>query len=88
MPQDNDLQSIPVGKLQIVAMESCKELGKKVDNYLVNWRKERKNENKSSVAFHGYERDTYLLKASCPRFGSGEAKGIIKESVRGSDLYI
>ena len=88
MPQDNDLQSIPVGKLQIVAMESCKELGKKVDNYLVNWTKERKNENKSSVAFHGYERDTYLLKASCPRFGSGEAKGIIKESVRGSDLYI
>ena len=88
MPQDKELQTIPVGKLQIVAMESCKELGQKVDDYLVRWRKDRQNENKSTVAFHGYERDTYLLKASCPRFGSGEAKGIIKESVRGCDLYI
>ena len=88
MPQDNHLQTIPVGKLQLVAMESCKELGKKVDDYLVQWRKERQNENKSTVAFHGYERDTYLLNASCPRFGSGEAKGVIKESVRGSDMYI
>ncbi|MDD5948450.1 MAG: ribose-phosphate pyrophosphokinase [Lachnospiraceae bacterium] len=88
MPQDTHLQTIPVGTLQLVAMESCKELGQKVDNYLVQWRKERQNENKSTVAFHGYERDTYLLNASCPRFGSGEAKGIIKESVRGGDLYI
>ncbi len=88
MPKDTHLQTIPVGTLQIVALESCKELGKKVDDYLVKWRKARQNENKSTVAFHGYERDTYLLNASCPRFGSGEAKGIIKESVRGGDLYI
>jgi ribose-phosphate pyrophosphokinase len=88
MPQDTHLQTIPVGTLQIVAMEGCKPLGQKVDDYLVQWRSQRQNENKSTVAFHGYERDTYLLKAQCPRFGSGEAKGIIKESVRGSDLYI
>ncbi|MCR4716959.1 MAG: ribose-phosphate pyrophosphokinase [Lachnospiraceae bacterium] len=88
MPKDTHLQTIPVGKLQLVAMESSKELGKLVDNYLVQWRKERQNENKSTVAFHGYERDTYLLDAKCPRFGSGEAKGEIHESVRGSDLYI
>lgn len=88
MPQDTHLQTIPVGTLQLIAMESCKDLGQMVDNYLVQWRKERQNENKSTVAFHGYERDTYLLNASCPRFGSGEAKGIIKESVRGGDLYI
>lgn len=88
MPKDTHLQTIPVGKLQIVAMESCRELGNKVNDYLVKWRKERKNENKSTVAFNGYERDTYLLDADCPRFGSGEGKGIIRESVRGSDLYI
>ncbi len=88
MPKDNHLQSIPVGTLQLVAMESHKQLGKQVDDYLVRWRKERQNENKSTVAFHGYERDTYLLDAKCPRFGSGEAKGEIHESVRGSDLYI
>ena len=88
MPQDTHLQTIPVGNLQIVAMESCKALGQKVDDYLVKWRKERQNENKSTIAFHGYERDSYLLNADCPRFGSGEAKGVIRESVRGSDLYI
>ena len=88
MPQDTHLQTIPVGNLQLVAMESCKPLGQKVDEYLVKWRKERQNENKSTVAFHGYEKDSYLLDAACPRFGSGEAKGIIRQSVRGSDLYI
>ena len=88
MPKDTHLQTIPVGRLEIVALKSHRELGEKVDKYLVQWRKERKNENKSTVAFHGYERDTYLLDADCPRFGSGEAKGVIHESVRGSDLYI
>ena len=88
MPQDTHLQTIPVGNLQIVAMEGCKPLGKKVDDYLVKWRRERQNENKSTVAFHGYEKDTYLLDAVCPRFGTGEAKGLIRDSVRGSDLYI
>ncbi|MEG2774800.1 MAG: ribose-phosphate pyrophosphokinase, partial [Acetivibrio sp.] len=52
------------------------------------WRTERENEHKATIAFAGYQRDTYLLKATCPRFGTGEAKGIILESVRGSDLYI
>ncbi|MBQ4233129.1 MAG: ribose-phosphate pyrophosphokinase [Lachnospiraceae bacterium] len=88
MPKDTHLQTIPVGRLEIVAHKSHKELGEMVDKYLVQWRKERQNENKSTVAFHGYERDTYLLDADCPRFGSGEAKGVIHESVRGCDLYI
>ena len=88
MPDDSKLETIPVGRLGIIAMESCTELGKKVDNYLVKWRAERQNEHKSTIAFHGYERDSYLIDSSCPRFGSGEAKGVIRESVRGTDLYI
>lgn len=88
MPKDNHLSTIPVGKLQIAALESCKPLAEKVDKYLVQWRGERQNINLSNVAFQGYQRDTYLLDTRCPRFGSGEAKGVINESVRGSDLYI
>lgn len=85
--QKKELDSIPVGKLGIIALESSKALGKKVDDYIVQWRNERENEHKSTIAFSGYQRDSYLLNANCPRFGSGEAKGIIRESVRGSDLY-
>lgn len=88
MPDESKLETIPVGKLGIVAHKSCDELGKKVDKYLVRWRTERKNEHKSTIAFIGYEKDTYLINSNCPRFGSGEAKGIITESVRGSDLYL
>ena len=88
MPDDSKLETIPVGRLGIIALESCTELGNKVDNYLVRWRAERQNEHKSTIAFHGYERDSYLIESSCPRFGSGEAKGVIRESVRGTDLYI
>lgn len=88
MPDDSKLETIPVGRLGIIAMESCTELGHKVDNYLVKWRAARQNEHKSTIAFHGYERDSYLIESACPRFGSGEAKGVIRESVRGTDLYI
>ena len=88
MPDDSKLETIPVGRLSIVAMESCAELGRKVDNYLVKWRAARQNEHKSTIAFHGYERDSYLIDCGCPRFGSGEAKGVMHESVRGTDLYI
>ena len=66
----------------------CKPLGEKVDQYLVKWRAERESEHKESLAFAGYQRDSYLLDAKVPRFGSGEAKGQILESVRGTDLYL
>ncbi len=88
MPDDSKLETIPVGRLGIIAMESCTELGNKVDKYLVKWRAARQNEHKSTIAFHGYERGSYLIESVCPRFGSGEAKGVIRESVRGTDLYI
>lgn len=87
-PDDSKYSTIPVGKLGIIALQGCSELGKKVNDYIVSWRNQRDNEHKSTLAFEGYERDSYLLEASCPRFGSGEAKAIIKNSVRGSDLYI
>lgn len=83
-----NLESIPVGSLGLIPLESCKELGKKVDDYLVKWRVEREHQHKDSLAFQGYERDTYILEAKNPRFGTGEAKGFITGSVRGYDLYL
>ena len=88
MPNEKNLETIPVGPLGIVALESCKELGDKVNNYIVDWRKNRANEHKETIAFAGYEKDSYLVNAQVPRFGSGEAKGIIHQSVRGDDLFI
>lgn len=86
--QEKIFNTIPVGTLGMIALESSKNLGNKVNDYIVDWRTKRQNEHKTTIAFAGYQRDSYLLEASCPRFGSGEAKGVIKESVRGSDLYL
>ncbi len=86
--EKRNLETIPVGSLGMIALEGCKVLGEKVDKYLVKWRAERESEHKDSLAFAGYQRDSYMLGAKVPRFGSGEAKGMILESVRGTDLYL
>ena len=85
---DRNLENIPVGALGLIALDGCTEMGAKVNDYLVKWRKEDGHIHKNDVAFIGYEKDTYLIDAKVPRFGSGEAKGIINESVRGKDLYL
>ncbi len=86
--EKRNLETIPVGSLGVISLEGCRNLGQKIDYYLVKWRTERESEHKDSLAFAGYQRDSYLLNAKVPRFGSGEAKGVIMESVRGTDLYI
>lgn len=86
--EKRNLETIPAGSLGVIPVEGCKPLGEKIDYYLVKWRTERENEHKDSLAFAGYQRDSYLLTAKVPRFGSGEAKAVITESVRGMDLYI
>ncbi len=86
--EKRNLNTIPVGSLGMIPLDSCKPLGEKIDKYLVKWRTERESEHKDSLAFSGYQRDSYILKAKAPRFGSGEGKGVVLESVRGYDLYI
>ncbi|MCQ2537297.1 MAG: ribose-phosphate pyrophosphokinase [Lachnospiraceae bacterium] len=87
MSQDDILSTIPVGKLGIVALESCKTIGKKVDDYIVEWRYNRSHEEIDTINFVDYKKESYLIDATCPRFGTGEAKGYLKESIRGCDLY-
>ncbi len=86
--EKRNLETIPVGTLGLIALSGCETLGKQIDHYLVRWRSERENEHKGSLAFTGYERPSYLLSAEVPRFGTGEAKGVINQSVRGDDLYL
>lgn len=86
--EKRNLNSIPVGSLGIIPLNGCKELGDKVDQYLVRWRAERESEHKDSLAFAGYQRDSYIIQTRVPRFGTGEAKGEILQSVRGDDIYL
>ena len=89
MPRDErHTATIPYGTLGIVPLKSCSKMGKKVDDYLVQWREQREHENQSNLAFSGYKRDSYVVSASTPRFGSGEGKGVLNDSIRGYDLYI
>ena len=81
-------KTLPAAPMKLVAMESCKDLGQKVNDYLVSFRKDTINEITNSPLYANYKSNSYLVDYSCPRFGSGEAKGILKETIRGTDLFI
>ena len=86
--ENDPLSTIPVGPLGLIAMQSSAELGERINGYLKRWRNEHEESGDDMYTFPGNGRDTYLINATCPRFGTGEAKGMLKESVRGYDLYI
>ena len=83
-----NVETIPYGPLGIIAIPGCEAFADKVDKYLVEWRKTPALEHQGSIAFYGYQRETYKIDISNPRFGSGEGKAVINETVRGYDLYI
>ena len=70
-----DEMSPIVGKLSIISMKGCEEITARIDEYLKQFR------NEESVS-------TYVTHVTCPRFGTGEGKCVIDESVRGRDVYI
>lgn len=85
---ERNLDNIPVGPLGIIALDGCQEMGAMVNDYITQWRKEEDSVFKDNMLFHGYDKESFLVDAKVPRFGSGEAKGIIGESVRGKDVYL
>ena len=85
---ERTLENMPVGPLGFIPIAGCQELGKKVDDYLVAWRREDAAILEDDAVFVDYAKDSYIVDAKIPRFGSGEAKGIINESVRGKDIYL
>lgn len=89
MSQTDDLlRTIPVGPLALIPLKSCSDMGERINDYLVEWRRERNNEYHDLMTFNGYQRENYIIPAQTPRFGSGEAKGVINASVRGDDVYL
>ncbi|SFR68078.1 ribose-phosphate pyrophosphokinase [[Clostridium] aminophilum] len=82
--------TLPVGPLKIAALESCRDLADKVNQHIVEMRRSDAavDQKKQDLKYKGYEADSYLLNIECPRFGSGEAKGQVNESVRGDDIFI
>ena len=81
-------QALPVAPLKIAALEGCRELGQKVNDYIVSFRRDTSVETLDSPLYSNYQLDNYLIECRCPRFGSGEAKGMLKETVRGKDLFV
>ena len=83
-----EVQTIPYGPLGIIALPGTEALAAKIDNYLVKWRAEQAAAHKENIEFYGYQRDTYLIDTTIARFGSGEGKAVINDTIRGYDLYI
>lgn len=83
-----DFNSIPVGPLGVIAMSGCEEMGKKINTWLQKWNSLQETQDEEFYTIPGVNRDSFLIKTYCPRFGTGESKGVIKESVRGYDIYI
>ncbi len=81
-------QALPIAPLKIVALDSAAALGSIINDYLVSFRRETHINLTNDPAFQGYHEDNYLVDADCPRFSSGEGKGVFYESIRGKDLYI
>ena len=82
------LDNAPFGQLGLITVSGCEEMGKEIDFYLKHWRAERQHEHEDSPAFAGYQRSSYIIGTKVPRFGTGEGKGVVEQSVRGMDLYI
>ena len=82
------IERIPVGPLALMPLQSIAPLGKKVNDYLVSWRTKRESEHKQTLAFSGYQKSDYIVPTKISRFGTGEAKGEILETVRGVDIYL
>lgn len=84
----DELTTITQGRLGIIAMPGCEALAAKIDKYIVSCRKAVQCENKRLLCLEGYERDSYLIDVSYPRFATGEGKAVINETIRGYDLFI
>lgn len=70
-----DFKHTPYGDLAIISMRGCEDISSKVDYYLKQWR-------------NSDEDESFVIPANCPRFGTGEAKGVLNHTARGLDAYI
>ncbi len=90
MPRNDETLATrkPVAPLGIIPLRSIEKIGQEVDEYLVKWRDERNYDEHFHVVPSRYRSSSFIVECDTPRFGTGEAKGLIKQSVRGLDVYI
>ena len=80
--------ALPIAPIKIATLEGCKDFATKVNEHLVEYRHTNPTQDLQNIHYRGYSEDSYMVDSICPRFGTGEGKGMINASVRGSDLYI
>ena len=80
--------ALPIAPIKIATLEGCKDFATKVNEHLVEYRHTNPTQDLQNIHYRGYSEDSYMVDCICPRFGTGEGKGMINTSVRGSDLYI
>ena len=80
--------ALPIAPIKIATLEGCKDFATKVNEHLVEYRHTNPTQDLQNIHYRGYSEDSYMIDSICPRFGTGEGKGMINASVRGSDLYI
>ena len=90
MPRNDETLATrkPVAPLGIIPHPGIEKIGQEVDEFLVSWRNARNYDEHFHVVPERYRSDSFVVDCSVPRFGSGEAKGVITQSVRGLDIYI
>lgn len=90
MPNLRELENaMPVAPLKLIALPSAEKMARRINNHLVEFRKSIHNDKvKNDPAFQGYSEKDYLVPVAAPRFGTGEAKAIFSESIRGKDLFL
>jgi ribose-phosphate pyrophosphokinase len=87
----DEIISAPFAPLGLIIMPGCEEMGAKVNEWLMTWRESREaiEENHTPLfGILGADREDFLIQIDCPRFSTGEGKGMIKSTVRGYDIYI
>lgn len=86
---NSDLLTVPLAPLGLIAMAGCEELGQKINTWLLKWHEQQEALDETPLfTLMGHNRHDFLIEADCPRFGTGEAKGMLHSSVRGYDIYI
>ena len=85
----NDIiKEMPVGNLCLMPLGGTEEITKKIDEYIIEWRKKKVEFSNNKIMPSEYIKDSFIIKPTIDRFGTGEAKGSITSTVRGYDIFI
>lgn len=85
---DQNIVNLPYGPLGVIPMAGMENMGAHVNEWLLKWHSLQEIQDQEYYTTPGIDREDFVIQASCPRFGTGEGKGVLRESVRGYDIYI